>query len=50
MLLYDNLCLSTPQAKLQMPGLFELSRRVPIGLAIEEIILIACKPEIENVR
>ena len=24
-----------------MPGLFEVSRRVPLGLAIEEIILIA---------
>ena len=29
------------QADLPMPGLFEISRRVPIGLAIEEIILIA---------
>ncbi len=29
------------QAGLRMPGLFEVSRRVPIGLAIEEIILIA---------
>jgi hypothetical protein len=29
------------QAELSMPGLFEVSRRVPIGLAIEEIILIA---------
>jgi hypothetical protein len=29
------------QAKLSMPGLFEVSRRVPVGLAIEEIILIA---------
>ncbi|MEL6397686.1 MAG: DUF5615 family PIN-like protein [Cyanobacteria bacterium J06626_4] len=29
------------QAGLAMPGLFEVSRRVPIGLAIEEIILIA---------
>ncbi|WP_293060733.1 MULTISPECIES: hypothetical protein [unclassified Moorena] len=29
------------QAGLSMPGLFEVSRRVPIGLAIEEIILIA---------
>lgn len=26
---------------LPMPGLFEVSRRVPVGLAIEEIILIA---------
>jgi hypothetical protein len=24
-----------------MPGLFEVSRRVPVGLAIEEIILVA---------
>ena len=29
------------QAGLFMPGLFEVSRRVPVGLAIEEIILIA---------
>ncbi|MDJ1168553.1 DUF5615 family PIN-like protein [Roseofilum sp. BLCC_M154] len=29
------------QAGLLMPGLFEVSRRVPVGLAIEEIILIA---------
>jgi hypothetical protein len=29
------------QAGLSMPGLFEVSRRVPAGLAIEEIILIA---------
>ncbi len=29
------------QAGLPMPGLFEISRRVPVGLAIEEIILIA---------
>jgi len=29
------------QDGLSMPGLFEVSRRVPIGLAIEEIILIA---------
>lgn len=28
------------QAGLSMPGLFEVSRRVPVGLAIEEIILI----------
>lgn len=26
------------QDGLSMPGLFEMSRRVPIGLAIEEII------------
>jgi hypothetical protein len=26
---------------LSMPGLFEISRRVPVGLAIEEVILIA---------
>jgi hypothetical protein len=40
------------QAGLSMPGLFEVSRRVPVGLVIEEIILIAeyslsnraCKP------
>ncbi len=29
------------QVKLSMPGLFEVSRRVSVGLAIEEIILIA---------
>ena len=29
------------QDRLSMPGLFEVSRRVPVGLAIEEIILIA---------
>jgi len=29
------------EAGLSMPGLFEVSRQVPIGLAIEEIILIA---------
>ena len=29
------------QAGLAMPGFFEVSRRVPVGLAIEEIILIA---------
>ncbi|NEP19544.1 MAG: hypothetical protein F6J97_22070 [Leptolyngbya sp. SIO4C1] len=29
------------QAELPMPGLFEVSRRVPVGLAIEEILLIA---------
>lgn len=29
------------QAELSMPGLFEVSRRVPVGLAIEEVILIA---------
>jgi Domain of unknown function (DUF5615) len=29
------------QAQLSMPGLFEVSRRVPVGLAIEEVILIA---------
>jgi hypothetical protein len=29
------------QTGLPMPGLFEVSRRVPVGLAIEEIILIA---------
>ena len=29
------------QAGLSMPGLFEVSRRVPVGLAIEEIILVA---------
>jgi Domain of unknown function (DUF5615) len=29
------------QSGLSMPGLFEVSRRVPVGLAIEEIILIA---------
>lgn len=28
-------------AGLSMPGLFEVSRRIPVGLAIEEIILIA---------
>jgi predicted nuclease of predicted toxin-antitoxin system len=29
------------QAGQSMPGLFEISRRVPVGLAIEEILLIA---------
>jgi hypothetical protein len=29
------------QAELAMPGVFEISRNVPVGLAIEEIILIA---------
>jgi hypothetical protein len=29
------------QAGLAMPGVFEISRSVPVGLAIEEIILIA---------
>lgn len=29
------------QSGLRMPGLFEVSRRVPVGVAIEEIILIA---------
>jgi len=29
------------QAGLSMPGLFEVNRRVPVGVAIEEIILIA---------
>ncbi|MBE9010847.1 DUF5615 family PIN-like protein [Pseudanabaenaceae cyanobacterium LEGE 13415] len=29
------------QAGQRMPGLFEVSRRVPVGLAIEEILLIA---------
>ena len=29
------------EAGLSMPGLFEVSRRVPVGLAIEDLILIA---------
>ncbi len=29
------------QDRFAMPGLFEVSRRVPVGLAIEEVILIA---------
>jgi len=29
------------QAGFAMPGVFEISRSVPIGLAIEEILLIA---------
>jgi len=29
------------QAGLEMPGVFEISRCVPVGLAIEEILLIA---------
>lgn len=29
------------QAGLSMPGVFEVSRRVPVGAAIEEILLIA---------
>lgn len=29
------------QAGLSMPGLFEVSRRVPVGLVIEELLLLA---------
>lgn len=29
------------QSGLSMPGLFEVSRRIPVGLVIEEVILIA---------
>lgn len=29
------------QAGLSMPGVFEVNRRVPVGLAIEELLLIA---------
>jgi len=29
------------EASLSMPGVFEVSRRVPVGVAIEEILLIA---------
>ena len=29
------------QSELSMPGLFEVKRRVPVGLVIEEILLIA---------
>lgn len=29
------------ESELSMPGLFEVNRRVAVGLAIEEIILIA---------
>jgi hypothetical protein len=36
-----NFAYERVQAGLAMPGLFEVSRRVPIGLAIEEILLIA---------
>lgn len=36
-----NFAYERVQAGQSMPGLFEVSRRVPIGLAIEEILLIA---------
>jgi Domain of unknown function (DUF5615) len=36
-----NFAYARTQAKRFMPGLFEVSRRVPVGLAIEEILLIA---------
>ena len=36
-----NFAYDRMQAGLAMPGLFEVSRRVSVGLAIEEILLIA---------
>lgn len=36
-----NFAYQRVQAGLSMPGLFEVSRRVPVGLAIEEILLLA---------
>jgi hypothetical protein len=36
-----NFAYERVKAGQSMPGLFEVSRRVPIGLAIEEILLIA---------
>jgi Domain of unknown function (DUF5615) len=36
-----NFAYERMQAGLEMPGLFEVSRRVPVGLAIEELLLIA---------
>jgi Domain of unknown function (DUF5615) len=36
-----NFAYARTQAGLFMPGLFEVSRRVPVGIAIEEILLIA---------
>jgi hypothetical protein len=35
-----NFAYERVQAGLLMPGLFEISRRVPVGLAIEEILLL----------
>jgi hypothetical protein len=35
-----NFACERVQAGLSMPGLFEVSRRVPVGLAIEEILLL----------
>lgn len=35
-----NFAYERVQAGLPMPGLFEVSRRVPVGLAIEEILLL----------
>jgi Domain of unknown function (DUF5615) len=36
-----NFAYERVQSGQAMPGLFEVSRRVPVGLAIEEILLIA---------
>ncbi len=36
-----NFAYDRMEAGLEMPGLFEVSRRVAVGLAIEEILLIA---------
>jgi hypothetical protein len=36
-----NFAYERVQAGLSMPGVFEVSRRVPVGLAIEEILLLA---------
>ena len=35
-----NFAYERVQAGLSMPGVFEVSRRVPVGLAIEEILLL----------
>lgn len=36
-----NFAYERVQAGLSMPGVFEVSRRVPVGLAIEEILLLS---------
>jgi hypothetical protein len=43
-----NFAYERVQTGLSMPGVFEVSRRVPVGLAIEEILLLAeCSLESE---
>ncbi|HEY9692712.1 MAG TPA: hypothetical protein V6D15_10925 [Oculatellaceae cyanobacterium] len=37
---FGGACRPLKQAGLLMPGLFEVSRGVPVGLAIEEILLL----------